>query len=161
MILLQGEVAGPSATARSVGPAVSLPWAGTWLQLPAPSSLCHELPVTWCPKHPPCSRVLVPALGHHGRQRPAQKQKLKMLHIEAPLFFLIFSPFLESYCELFCRLVSNESAVLAPYYLCENGNCKRPAILASKGENGKDRSRTQLSRDLPSSDFPLFQNWQC
>lgn len=41
-------------------------------------------------------------------------------------FFPCVSPsFLESYCELFCRLMLKDSAALTPCYLCESGSCER------------------------------------
>lgn len=59
------------------------------------------------------------------RQPPVQVQSSESCTLVHLVSSLCFPLFLESYCELFCRLMLKDSAALTPCYLCESGSCER------------------------------------
>ena len=130
IILLQGEVDGPGARLRALRSCQgcgSCPGLGCGCgrrcQTPSAASCGFWVPAAQ-------STQLAPGYLCQHQDTVADnprcgKKKFKMLCIDAPLFFVISLFFPESCCELLCRLILSESAVLAPYYPCENGNYKK------------------------------------
>lgn len=84
-------------------------------------SLNQQNPGDPCPNLLGCSRHLC----QHQQTTPSAGTELRKLHLGAPVFSSCFPPFLESYCELFCRLLLKDSAALTPCYLCESGSWER------------------------------------